>query len=209
MKELVDVAFNNNIKKVTKKSFASTIDVQLGVYQAEPYKGWLSINLKPSHGIKDWLINFIASPGKMDDGAAHKGYLMEIQKYKMDLLALIQDNDELLQARDKGTLIAGRSKGAAEALLIGYDFWFPGYRIRIGAIEPPRCVSKGLAEDMERLIGKSNIHYTIYRNDIVPGLPFWFTIPGIKHQIEKRTHGLSIKDHETATTEEEVIYGGI
>ena len=115
----------------------------------------------------------------------------------------------LAVAKRKGVLIAGRSKGGAEALLLGALLWRPNLPLIIGAIEPPMCVDKALAKNLEDKVGKGNIQWTCYKNDIVPGIPPWFTFPGIKHQIGKRGAGISIRDHIKSTTKEELIYEGL
>ena len=81
----VNVAFNEKVKKVLKKSYNKTIDVQFGIYE----DGRLTINLKPSHGIRDWLINFMAW-GKM-----HYGYRTEFQKYGGGSLSTIYSSKVL------------------------------------------------------------------------------------------------------------------
>ena len=209
---LVDVAFNNNIEKICKKSFCKTIDVQLGVYQGEgEYKGWLTISLKPSKGLVDWLINIFGFliPVPLDFGYVHGLYWKEVIHYWPEFIALIHTNKALADAMDKGVLIAGRSKGGAEAVLVGYRMWYPGLKMEIAPIESPRFCSYWLARAIERRIGKKHIHYTVYRNDIVPGLFKWLMIPGVKHQIGERTNGLSIKDHQQSTQDESIFYDEI
>jgi len=200
---VVNVAFNKCVRKVLKKSFNKTIDVQFGIYEGEEYKGWLTINLKPSHGWKDWIINLFALPAKLTDGSVHGGYWKEIQHYWRDFFDCVINNQELMDARLKGILIAGRSKGGAEALIMAYMIQNPN--TIVGAIEPPMCVSNKLAVKLEQMFGEDNILWTCYKNDIVPGLPKWFDFPGIKYQLGDRRLGLSIKDHELATTDYELI----
>lgn len=204
IRPLIDVAFNNAVRKVVKKSYDKTIDVQFGIYQEADYAGWLSINLKPSHGWRDWLVNMLALRGCQ---GCHLGYWKEVVKYYPDILAVLE-TPELAVAKRKGVLIAGRSKGGAEALLLGALLWRPNLPLIIGAIEPPMCVDKALAKNLEDKVGKGNIQWTCYKNDIVPGIPPWFTFPGIKHQIGKRGAGISIRDHIKSTTKEELIYDG-
>ena len=97
----------------------------------------------------------------------------------------ITNDKELVAGSCKGILIAGRSKGAAEAVIIATKLWSPLYhnRIIVGAIDPPMMCDKEFARYVERLLGKENISWTCYKNDIVPGIPSWFTFPGKKHQI--------------------------
>lgn len=205
----VDVAFNNHIKKITKKSFDKTIDVQFGIYEGGEHDGWLTISLKPSKGWLDWIVNLIALPKGLDGGWVHSGYWGEIMHYWPEFIGVIHNNPDLMKAMQKGVIISGRSKGAAEAVLIGYRMWYPGLNMEVGAIEPPRFCSYQLAKRIEGTIGRNNITYTIYKNDIVPGIPRWFTIPGFGYQLGDRRLGLSIKDHVTSTTKEEVIYEGL
>ena len=187
----VNVAFNEKVKKVLKKSYNKTIDVQFGVYE----DGRLTINLKPSHGWRDWLINFCAF-GKM-----HKGYKAEFQKYGSDILSIIYASKELWEASRKGTIIAGRSKGGAEAIMLGilmtkYSF-LDFSNVIVGAVDPPKAFPKM----------KIDFPCTVicYKNDIVPSLPFWYHHVGEFIQLGKRTLGLSIKDHERATTDYDLI----
>ena len=206
IRALIDVAFNNEVRKVVKKSYRRTIDVQFGVYTGEEYTGWLTINLKPSHGLRDWLINLMAIRG---GEGVHLGYWREVLKYWDDLnRAVIEGTPELAEAKRKGVLVSGRSKGGAEALLIGALLWRPNLPLLIGAIEPPNCVDKALARKLEEKLGRENIQSTCYKNDIVPGIPPWFTYPGERRQIGKRRLGISFRDHVWSTTEEELIYDG-
>jgi len=196
------VAFNDNVDKVLKKSYNSTIDVQFGVFNARHHTGWLTISLKPSHGWKDWLINLMAW------GKDHKGYTWEFQKYGGDILSTIYGSKQLWEASRKGVIISGRSKGGAEAIMLGMlmkHYSTHDYpNIIVGAIEPPKAFCK---EDAEKIDLK--VYITCYKNDIVPSLPFWYHHPVRPIQIEKRTHGLSVKDHELATTKSSIIYLGI
>jgi len=202
---ILNVAFNKCVKKVLKKSFSKTIDVQFGIYEGEDYKGWLTINFKPSHGWKDWIINLFALPTKFDDGFIHSGYWKEITRYWDEFYSDILKTTELKLAMNNGIIIAGRSKGGAEALLVAYLLWGINAPILVGAVEPPMCVSKGLSKEIEAKLGEDNIIWTCYKNDIVPGLPKWFDFPGIKYQLGDRRLGLSIKDHELATTDYDLL----
>lgn len=210
-KELVDIAFNNSIRQIKKVSYHKTIDVVFGVYQGGSYDGWLTINLKPTSSLIDKLINAVAFGTQTGEGRVHAGYYKEIVHYWAEFWGAITNDKDLVAASCKGILIAGRSKGAAEALLIAVRMWSPMYdkKIIVGAIEPPLVCDKEYARFAEQMLGKENIQWTCYKNDIVPGVPPWFTFPGVKHQIGKRGLGLSIKDHRTSTTKEEVIYKGL
>ena len=190
----VNVAFNEKVRQVLKKSYNRTIDVQFGVYE----DGRLTINLKPSHGWRDWLINFMAW-GKM-----HYGYWAEFQKYGGDILSTIYSSKELWEASRKGVIIAGRSKGGAEAIMLGMlmtKYSFHDYKnVIVGAIDPPKAFGKHQSKAID--IPVTTI---CYRNDIVPSLPMWYHHAGDFLQLGERTHGLSFKDHERATTDYDLI----
>lgn len=194
----VQVAYNEYVKKVLKKSYDKTIDIQLGVYQGWLYDGWLTISLKPSHGWKDRLINLMAF------GKIHRGYRWEFEKYGHDILMSIYGSKELWEASRKGVIIAGRSKGGAEAIMLGMlmrHYSTHDYpNIIVCAIEPPRAFTKKQAKKVD--IPVTNL---CYRNDIVPSLPCWYRHAGDFIQLGERTHGLSIKDHEKATTDYDLI----
>ena len=211
---MVDVAFNNNVEKKQKVSFNSTIDVQFGIYRWCPalgeglkeLDGWLTINLKPSKGWRDWLINITSWA---DKAGLHKGYHAEWEKYREDFLDCL-DAEWAQEAMEKGCLICGRSKGGAEAVMIAEDIFgmVPNYRHRllVGAIEAPHMCDSDWKECCEIFIPRQNILVTCYHNDIVPDLVPWLTIPGQRVQLGERRAGLSIKDHERATTQEELLY---
>ena len=200
---ILNVAFNKCVRKLVKRSFSKTIDVQFGIYTGEEYKDWLTINLKPSHGWKDWIINLFALPKRLDGGWVHGGYWKEIMHYWPDFIGIVHNDPELTKALQNGVIISGRSKGAAEAVLVAYRLWFPGIKMLVGAIEPPMCVSYQLSKRIEGTIGE--VLWTCYKNDIVPGIPKWFDFPGTKYQLGDRRLGLSIKDHTTSTTDYEIM----
>lgn len=203
---ITDVAFGNHIQRVLKASFNRTIDVQFGIYTGELCRGWATISLKPSRGWRDWAINLVSWADK--DGL-HKGYHAEWEKYRAEFLDYVGDL-QFQAAMEKGLIIAGRSKGGAEALIIAEDIYgmVPGYRQRmlVGAIEPPHMCARDWAEIYEIFIPRQNTLITCWHDDIVPGLVPWLTIPGQKIQLGERGAGLSIRDHEKATTQEELIY---
>ena len=203
---IVDVAFNNNVEKMQKVSFNSTIDVQFGVYTGEHCRGWLTISLKPSKGWRDWLINIVSWA---DKSGLHKGYHAEWEKYRADFLDYLEP-EWAQEAMEKGCIIVGRSKGGAEAVMIAEDIFgmIPNYRDRllVGAIEAPHMCDRDWKECCEIFIPRQNMLVTCWHNDIVPDQVPWLTIPGQRVQLGDRRWGLSIKDHETATTQEEVLY---
>ena len=190
--QTVNVAFNEKVRKVLKKSYNKTIDVQFGVYE----DGRLSISLKPSKGWRDWLINFMAF-GKM-----HRGYRAEFEKYGGDILSTIYSSKELWESSRKGVIIAGRSKGGAEAIMLAMlmtKYSFHDFKnVIVGAIDPPRAFGKKQAIDIP-------VTTICYKNDIVPSLPMWYHHVGDFLQLGERTHGLSFKDHERATTDYDLI----
>lgn len=209
-KVVIDTAFNNNIVKLDKVSYNKTIDVQFGIYQEHPCKGMLTVSLKPSHGWKDWLINIDCLPMSTEFGSAHSGYMAELKKYMDDLFkrmeGYLKDIAKEYGQAD-GIILAGRSKGAAEAeLLVPYvkRAFNPAY-LYLGAFEPPKCCSNEYKKNIEKsLFNKGWL--TCWHNDIVPGLVPWFKHGGELMQFGKRKLGLSIKDHEKSTTEEEIWY---
>lgn len=206
---LLDVAFNNNVDKIHKESFDKALDVQLGVYTGGDCEGWLTINLKPSHGWLDWIINLHAWKNGL---GVHAGYWAEWLRYRDRFLALL-DEEWARQARWKGCIIAGRSKGAAEAIIIAEEI-FPLVRdwtncLLVGAIEPPRVCDRDFRALLESHVPAENIICTRYHNDIVPGVPPWLILPGSHVQLGRRTHGLSWRDHVTATTDEAVMYAAV
>ena len=195
---LMNVAFNDKVDKVEKVSYDSTIDVQFGYYTEGFYKDWLTVNLKPSHGGVDWKINLKGWWANTPYGKAHAGYWGEFEKYKDDLLDKIVRY--YMTSSKLGILLAGRSKGAAEAELLVP--MLPSWAVYCLAIDPPKCCDEEYGENIRtRTMGGMT---TCYKNDIVPGIPFWFRHPFEVFQNGKRRLGLSIKDHETATTEKEV-----
>lgn len=198
---LVDVAWNDSIDKLYKLSYNKTIDVQFGIYNKGFHKGWLTVNLKPSHGGIDWKINIQCWSKKTPYGKAHAGYWGELKKYGDNLLQRI--GMLYKQYGCLGILLAGRSKGAAEAeLLIPMLPQVPVYCL---AIEPPRCCDDKYKQSIRS--GTAWGLTTCYKNDIVPGIPAWFRHPFEVYQNGERKSGLSIKDHQTATEEKEVWTG--
>ena len=174
VKTLVDVAFNDNIKKIKKLSYNKTIDVQIGRYLiAGDHYGAITVNFKPTHGWRDWLINILCFGINM-----HFGYKKEIQKYSIYLVNEILD---VITDDDKQIIFTGRSKGAAEALMLSkpiVDILKKKgiQRMLVGAFAPPKSVSKRLGEKIAESIGIANIYTFIHRSDIVPKIFFWFGI---------------------------------
>ena len=199
----LDVAFNDNIKKLLKTSYKKTIDIQYGVYLTGPYQNCLTINLKPSKGWFDWVINFFAFPKKTPYGKALFGYVKEINRFWPDIANEALYLTEMFGTR-KEVIIAGRSKGAGEAELFVPYFYSVGLQpVICGAFEGPRVCDEEYALKIKSLC--PHVFETIYKNDIVPGIPFWFDHVTKPIQIGERKFGLSFKDHHTSTTEKEVL----
>ena len=202
----VDVAFNNRIEKLKKVSYDGAIDVQYGIYLDEPYRGCFSINFKPSKQGVDWWYNLRGLPKKTDEGNVHKGYYKEIEKYWLEIKKDIINIVSKYQFIDlsKGIVLAGRSKGAGEALLLIPHMAELGPIKLCMAIEPPKVCDYDYGSYLWSLCNM--IMTTSYKNDIVTGIPPWFKYEGIHFQNGKRKLGLSIKDHEEATTKEQIWY---
>lgn len=202
VKVLVDVAFNDNIKKIKKLSYNKTIDVQIGRYLvAGDHYGAITVNFKPTHGWRDWIVNALCFGIKR-----HFGYMHEIRKYFVDLMNEILD---IMNDGDKEIIITGRSKGAAEALMISQ----PVYKvlkkkgiehILVGAFAPPKSVSKKVGDEIAESIGIANIYTFIHRSDIVPKIFFWFGIVPSYGIIFGNKGENPIKTHEIVTTDRSV-----
>lgn len=209
IRAVVDVAFNNNVEKMAELSCSKTIDIQFGIYRAEPFAGWLTVNFKPTNGWRDWLINLLC----WSNGGLHHGYSVEWDACRDKVLGFL-DQEWASDAAAKGVIVSGRSKGAAEALISALSFYKlllfrlgrNHAKVVVGAIEAPKVMSADWAEYVEGNIGPDNVFSLTYRNDIVPRFFPWFTEAGIGVQLGSRTHGLSVKDHIRSTTEEELIY---
>ena len=168
--------------------------MQFGIYTDKAYNGMLTINLKASNGWRDWLINLMC----WSRNEVHAGYKMELDRYYDDIMDTIKDTPELLTAADKGTLISGRSKGGAEALLLANRMI--GFGVKLcGLVDAPKCTRYWTAaEDLTVSL--------VYKNDIVPRFFPWFKSVAKTVQLGSRTHGLSVRDHEIATTQEDIMY---
>lgn len=201
----IDVAFNNCVTKIQKTSYDGAIDVQYGVYQNAPYSGCLTIDLKPSKQGIDWWYNFRGLPKSTDHGKVHRGYYKEIERYwpaiKREIILLVENYSIDLA---KGIIVAGRSKGAGEALMMLPHLSELSTVLICAAIEPAKICDDSYSEYLDSFC--HNIVTTSYRNDIVTGIPPWFRHTGFHVQDGKRTLGLSVKDHIKATTEEEIWY---
>lgn len=214
----IDVAFNNNIRKLEKISYDGAIDIQYGVYNGfiwedmpygivqKCYDGCLTVNLKPTKEGIDWLYNLRMLPKKTEYGKVHKGYYKEIEYYwpkiRSDLINIAIENKVDLA---KGILVAGRSKGAGEALLLVPHLSEIAPVLICVGIEPLKVCDYDYSAYISSLCRSVPIT-TSYKNDIVTGVPFWFKHAGSHIQNGKRTLGLSIKDHKEATTREKIWY---
>ena len=201
----VDVAFNNNVLKLEKLSYDGAIDIQYGVYKNSPYDGCLTVSLKPSKQGIDWWYNLRGLPKKTDHGKVHRGYWKEIEKYwpqiKLDIICLVNDYHIDL---NRGIILAGRSKGAGEALMLIPHMAELADVMFCVAIEPPKVCDYDYNSYLWTLCPL--IITTSYKNDIVTGVPPWFKHEGVHLQNGKRKLGLSVKDHELATTDENIWY---
>lgn len=199
VRTLVDVAFNDNIKKLKKLSFNKTIDVQIGRYLGTDgnHYGALTVNFKPTHGLRDWIINALCFGFNM-----HFGYNKEIQKYSISLVNEILD---VITPDDKEIILTGRSKGAAEALMLSKPILdivkHKGIQhMIVGAFAPPKSVSKKLGNKISETVGIANIYTFIHRSDIVPKIFFWFGIVPSYGIIFGNKGENPIKTHEKVTT---------
>lgn len=202
----IDVAFNNCITKVLKASYNHTIDIQYGIYNEKPYQGCLTMNFKPTDDLIDWPIDFNMIPYKTPWGKVHRGYYNEIHKYDYDICCdIARVSDKYPDCLEHGIIIAGKSKGAGEAILIIPWLAQNFGNIHIcGAVDPLKVCDRKFAEYLDSFGTK--IFVTSYKNDIVTGSPFWFEHPVVPFQNGKRRLGLSIKDHEKATTDDDLWY---
>lgn len=196
MEKYIEIAFKKGYKRLIKYSFSKAIDVEFGIAD----DGRMAICLKASHGWIDWLINLVALPNAM---GAHSGYYKEWDLCRDKFFKMIKETPDLKKAAEQnGVIIAGRSKGGAEALIIGVSLVLQlQYEVEVGGVDPANAGTRKYIEFAEKIIGKNRIHSTCYRNDIVPAIPFWLHYAGIRKQYGKRRLGLSIKDHIKATTD--------
>ena len=200
----VDVAFNDNVTKVLKKSYDKAIDVQYGIYNKNPFAGCFTVNLKPTSGLLDWWYNILAFPKKTDHGRVMAGYQKEIEKYRNQIITdIISVSKQYPKCLAEGIIVSGRSKGAGEAILLVPTLSDFGTVYVCGAIEPPKVCDHKYAEYLNSL--GTDILITSYRNDILTALPPWFEHPAQVVQLGLRTHGLSFKDHRVATETSDVF----
>ena len=201
---LVDVAFNDNIKKIKKLSFNKTIDVQIGRYLVEgDHYGAITVNFKATHGWRDWLINALCFGIRW-----HFGYKHEIQKYSEQLMNEILD---VLHpgCGDKEIILTGRSKGAAEALMLSKSIFdivkHKGIqRMVVGAFAPPKSMSAKQGNKIAETVGMKNIYTFIHRSDIVPKIFFWFGIVPSYGIVFGKKGENPIKTHIKVTTDRSV-----
>ncbi len=214
----VDVAFNINIRKLSKVSYDGAIDIQYGVYNGfiwedmphgivqKCYDGCMTVNIKPTKDGIDWFYNLRMLPRRTEHGKVHRGYYDEIKRYwpkiRSDLINIAIENRVDLS---KGILVAGRSKGAGEALLmVPFLAEVAPVQLCVG-IEPLKVCDYDYSAYISSLCRNVPIT-TSYKNDIVTGVPFWFKHAGLHIQNGKRSLGLSVKDHKKATTDERIWY---
>lgn len=202
VKVLVDVAFNDNIKKLKKLSYNKTIDVQIGRYLiAGDHYGAITVNFKPTHGWRDWLINIMCFGLRW-----HHGYISEIRKYSIDLVNELLD---IVNDGDKEIIFTGRSKGAAEALMLSKSVFDilkrKGFEhMLVGAFAPPKSVSTKEGDDIAKHVGIANIYTFIHRSDIVPKIFFWFGIVPSYGIVFGNKGENPFKTHKLVTTDRSV-----
>lgn len=235
----MQVAFNTGIENSIKKSFSKLIDIKIGIYKpknaptcAEKHSGKLAIRLSASDGILDHLCNifFRAIPLKLllkynfetsklvsiyKDAPvlakAHKGYLIEFHRWFYNIINMIDKNPEYAEAIKNGLVIGGRSKGGAEAIIIGLGLHLH-YNLNLGqtiicSVDGPKLGNNSFVKYAEKCVGKKHIFWIVYYNDIVPAVPWGYKVPGIKIQFGKRSKfPMSFKDHNFSCTNESAMF---
>lgn len=152
-----------------------------------------------SNEFKDWLFNFwfkFAETPYEENGTnkeikVHKGF------YRSYLEA--RDITHNHVKMEEKVIVVGHSLGGAIANLAALDiqYNFPEIDVSCLTAGAPRVGNQAFIDSYNKRV--PNTVRMVYRNDIVPGVPF--KCLGYKHtkgnrQIGKRTHGLSIKDHK-------------
>lgn len=203
VKTLVDVAFNDKVYKLKKLSYNKTIDVQIGRYLGTDgdHYGAITVNFKATYGWRDWLINALCFGIRW-----HFGYKKEIQKYSEQLVNEILD---IIGPDDTDIILTGRSKGAAEALMMSKSILDIVRRkgiqhMIVGAFAPPKAMSKKQGDSIALNVGIANIYTFIHRSDIVPKIFFWFHhVPGYRIRFGNKGEN-PIKTHIRVTTDRSV-----
>jgi len=206
-----DVAFNNNTQTIIEKSFSEEIDVKFGVY----IDGSLAINLAPSKQKIDWRINFDFLRRKVKPFYAkqeskvrvHGGYLKEWYRWRDRFFTIIQTNEVLLQAIERGLIISGRSKGGGEASIIAIDLVrnFNCGEVIVGMLEAPKVGNQAFVDSVEKYILKENMFHVRYGADIVTMIPPTFKNPGKFIWFNKKKF-ISFLDHAIGCFNQERMY---
>lgn len=206
-----DVAFNKNTQIITEKSFDEEIDVKFGIY----IDGSLAINLAPSSQKIDWKINFDFLRRKVKPFYAkenskvrvHSGYLKEWYRWRDKFFTIIQTNETLLQALERGLIISGRSKGGGEAPIIAIDIVrnFNCGEVIVGMLEAPKVGNQAFVDSVEKYISKENMFHVRYGADIVTMVPPTFKNPGRFEWFNKKK-GISVIDHSIGCFDQEKMY---
>ena len=206
-----DVAFNNNTQTIIEKSFSEEIDVKFGVY----IDGSLAINLAPSKQKIDWRINFDFLRRKVKPFYAkqeskvrvHGGYLKEWYRWRDRFFTIIQTNEVLLQAIERGLIISGRSKGGGEASIIAIDLVrnFNCGEVIVGMLEAPKVGNQAFVDSVEKYILKENMFHVRYGADIVTMIPPTFKKPGKFIWFNKKKF-ISFLDHAIGCFNQERMY---
>ena len=206
-----DVAFNNNVQVITEKSFNEEIDVKFGVY----VDGSLAINLAPSNQKIDWKINFDFIRRKVKPFYAkqeskvrvHGGYLKEWYRWRDRFFTIIQTNEVLLKALERGLIISGRSKGGGEAPIIAIDLVrnFNCGEVLVGMLEAPKVGNQAFVDSVEKYIPCENMFHVRYGADIVTMIPPTFKNPGKFIWFNKKKF-ISFLDHAIGCFDQEKMY---
>lgn len=206
-----DVAFTNKVQLLVEKSYNEEIDVKFGIYM----DGSLAINLAPSEQKIDWKINFDFLRRKVKPFYAkqeskvrvHGGYLKEWYRWRDRFFAVIQTNEVLLKALERGLIISGRSKGGGEASIIAIDIVrnFKCGEVLVGMLEAPLVGNQAFVDSVERYIPKENMFHVRYGADIVTMIPPTFKNPGKFIWFNKKKF-ISAIDHAVGCFDQEKMY---
>lgn len=206
-----DVAFTNKVQLLVEKSYNEEIDVKFGIYM----DGSLAINLAPSEQKIDWKINFDFLRRKVKPFYAkqeskvrvHGGYLKEWYRWRDRFFAVIQTNEVLLKALERGLIISGRSKGGGEASIIAIDIVrnFKCGEVLVGMLEAPLVGNQAFVDSVERYIPKENMFHVRYGADIVTMIPPTFKNPGKFIWFNKKKF-ISFLDHAIGCFDQEKMY---
>jgi len=158
---------HGKIKKITdtweKFEVNENIEYYIGMKEGTMY-----IFLRGSDEWKDWAQNLDTNSIDIDDGQMHLGFFEDNKR--------IEDHCYLAMKGVQKIVIAGHSKGAAQALILTYfaQKKFPGKDIYCVAVASPKCMSKKLIARVKNTV------VIINGEDYVTKIPFWkFNHPNI------------------------------